>query len=590
MTTDMKQKAKCLHNQALDNCSGSAAVAILLCMVLMLLILALLLSLNDNTDWFLILAALLCTGTALVVCFKNRPEPAAPTASSLPVEIVIESLSDAVIACDTSGRIILFNPCAEELTGFRREQAMGEPVDEVCYFIDSRSGDVSGNAVAEALQTKDMVLLDEYTQIMAQDDEQYFVAGSVTPVYDHQGTLNGVVLVMRDISEQRKLQRQLSHADKMRSIGQLAGGIAHDFNNMLGAIMGAAQVLDTIEPQQHDKHKEYTQLIMRVSENAAELIRNLMAFSRNNSQTHESMLLNQVIEQTANMLQHVLHKSITVTTHITDKHMHCTGDQVAIQSVILNLALNAQDAMPDGGEITIGSQIVSLKHEDWQHDFPDITSGLYARISLSDTGCGMSSDTIARIFEPFFTTKDRGKGTGLGLAMVYGTINAHQGCLNVASSPGKGSCFDIYLPLTAAASSEHKPAPAADRQQAPRVLLIDDDAQLRPIMQSLIESLGQQVLSAANGQRGLELYRQHQEYIQIVLLDLVMQEMSGRAVFEALQAINPDIKVALISGYDRGADAEAMLEQGAIAYLRKPFSMQELLKLFKQHVDTEKRP
>ncbi len=502
---------------------------------------------------------------------------------------ILDSLSDAVIATDNEGKILLVNPSAELLLDCESLETIGQPIDDICHFIDRHSREHITNPIFDAIQQQDTMHIDDNALLLSQQDNVRFVSGNAAPIFNDQHTLSGAVLVMRDISDQTTLEQQLRHADKMQSIGELTGGIAHDFNNMLGAIMGAAQVLDTLGNDQNEKRQDYIDLIMRVSENAAELIRNLLAFSRK-SATEESVLpINDILHQTTEIARHALRKNITISFDASKHDLSCMGDQTAIQSMILNLCINAQDAMPDGGTLNIACSKTFLKTEDWQVNFPHIKNAHYVLIEVTDSGHGMDESLLQRIFEPFFTTKERGKGTGLGLSAVYGTINSHLGCISVHSQKGAGTTFKLYLPIHI---GDDEPMSSASLKvmtsQTPHVLLIDDDENLRPIMKTLIESIGYPVLPAANGPEGIALFQKFQQNIGVVLLDLVMEEMSGRQAFDLLKEQDAEVKVILISGYDRGADSEYLLSHGAKAYLRKPFSMHALTALFDEHIENKK--
>ena len=505
------------------------------------------------------------------------------------LRIMLHALADAVIATDTEGRIQHINPSAELLCAWDHEKALDLHVEEVCHLICSTSDESIRNPIYEAIESQDIIDIANDCKLLDQDDNEHRIDGSATPIFNDQGDLVGAVLVLRDISEKVQWQQQLRHAEKMQSVGQLTGGIAHDFNNMLGAIMGAAQVLDTKTPASEAKSREYIQIIMRVSENAAELVRNLLAFSRKNAAEEEDICINDVIQQTLDIATHALRKNIALTFNNQRNEIFCRGDQVAIQSALLNLFINAQDAMPSGGSLTVSLEQRKLVAKDWSIDFPDIEDGDYACIHIRDSGDGIPKEIRERIFEPFFTTKPRGKGTGLGLATVYGTVNSHHGCIRVESQMGQGTSFYLYFPVIKGTEKHLSSAKkhAITVEQLASVLIVDDDDNLRPIIKSLISSLGYNTFSAASGQEAVELYQKHKDDIAITLLDLVMPNKSGRETFDEIKSIQPAAKVILISGYDRGADSDYLMEHGAIAYLRKPFSMQELAELLDQHIQAK---
>ena len=503
------------------------------------------------------------------------------------LRIMLHALTDGVIATDTQGRIQDINPSAELLCALKHGEAIGQNIDDVCHIIDRNAQEIIRNPIFTALEQQDMVNVEGGWALLAQDDSRYEIDGSAAPIFNDQGELVGSVLVMRDITDQISLQHRLRHAEKMQSIGQLTGGIAHDFNNMLGAIMGAAQILDTLTANSNDQKREYIQVIMRVSENAAELVRNLLTLSRKSAVEESELLITDVVEQTVEIARHAIRKNIDIQYTQPEELLYCRGDQAALQSSLLNLFINAQDAMPNGGTLSISISNKRLEAKKWQAEFPHIKDQLYTNIVIKDTGTGIPEEIRERIFEPFFTTKERGKGTGLGLAAVYGTINSHDGCISVSSQTGEGTRFSLYLPQIPIPANHHSSThmPIVSRTPNNSVLIIDDDENLRPILASLVSSLGYHIFDASSGNDGINVYREHQSEIKVILLDLVMPHLSGRETFDQIRAINPEAKIILISGYDRGADSEYLLEHGAIAYLRKPFSMHDLAELLDQHID-----
>ena len=502
------------------------------------------------------------------------------------MRIMLHALADAVIATDTEGRIQHINPSAELLCAWDHNDALDHSIEEVCHLINNEGEAVKQNPIYSAIESQDIVDLSDGSVLLDQSDNEHRVDGTATPIFNDQGDLVGAVLVLRDISEKVQWQQQLRHAEKMQSVGQLTGGIAHDFNNMLGAIMGAAQVLDTIIPDSEHKQREYIQIVMRVSENAAELVRNLLAFSRKTAAEAEDICLNDVVQQTIDIATHAIRKNVSIHYETCAHQLFSRGDQVAIQSALLNLCINAQDAMPEGGRLSIALNQETLQAKQWIINYPHIEDGPYACLQVQDTGEGISKEILERMFEPFFTTKPRGKGTGLGLATVYGTMNSHHGCIRVDSKIGIGTTFNLYFPIIKGTEKHLSSAQkrAVSETQKPCVFIVDDDDNLRPIIKSLISSLGYDTLTASNGQEAIDLFQTHKDSIAITLLDLVMPEKSGREAFDAMRSLSPAAKIILISGYDRGADSEYLLEHGAIAYLRKPFSMHELAELLDQHI------
>lgn len=359
----------------------------------------------------------------------------------------------------------------------------------------------------------------------------------------------------------------------MAAVGQLAGGIAHNFNNQLSAILGYADLLQGKLSEQ--TLREYAANIVVSTRLAAELTAQLLAFSRKGKYLCQPVDMNRLVRTTATLLQQMIDPRIEIQHHLDANNSTIMGDQAQLQNMLLNLGLNARDAMPQGGTLTFTTSEICLTPE--QATAFNIEFGYYLRVSVTDSGTGMNSDTQAHLFEPFFTTKDIGKGTGLGLAAAHGTALGHNGAIRAYSREGQGSTFTIYLPLAQNVLVDRKiEAPMTPVHGKARVLIADDDAMIVSAVSEILHDLGYFVTTSADGAEAVALYRENWRNIDLVILDIVMPRLGGRDSFAAMRVINPAVKVLIISGYSMDGEASAILQDGARAFLQKPFTISEL--------------
>ena len=382
-----------------------------------------------------------------------------------------------------------------------------------------------------------------------------------------------------DITERKQaeeageiLRERLRSSEKFEAIGHLAGGVAHDFNNQLTAILGFAETLEEISVG--ELQKQFAENIVRSCQRSADLTRKLLAFARKGSVLSEPVDLHQIILEVVSLLKHSLDKRIILQTRLEADRPVVMGDPTQLQNALMNMAINARDAMPEGGTLSFTTQVVALDPAYCRKMPYEIVPGTYLEACVADTGMGMEPETIRHIFEPFFTTKELGKGTGLGLASVYGTVKQHQGYIEARSTPGEGSCFQVYLPFCDLS------VPVPDPVVAPRgnghILFVDDEAIVAEVTRELLDTLHYQVTLCRDGLEATEVYARIWPTVDLVILDMVMPRMGGKDAFFALRAINPQVKVLLVSGYSIEGEAQMLLRGGALGFLQKPFRRAEL--------------
>ncbi len=387
-----------------------------------------------------------------------------------------------------------------------------------------------------------------------------------------------------DITEQKKIEKekmdlgeQLLQAQKMESIGRLAGGIAHDFNNILVGIMGFSEILQLKFPDKTTTEGEAVDIILKGAERAAGLTKQLLGFARKGKYNPIPLNINRVIMDAANLSEKIFKNNITIKYELEEKINSVSGDIHQFEQVLTNLIINARDAMPEGGELLFKTENISVGKK-FKNKHPEFIPGQYVRTTIKDTGVGMPEDMLPNIFEPFFTTKSEDKGTGLGLATVYGIVKNYRGYIYVSSEQDKGTTFTLYFPVTLNNIEKGHVKSEIIRGDA-RILVVDDEEQVRALTSTMLESFGYKVILACDGFEAVAKYKKNKQEIDLVILDIVMPGFGGMETFENLKKINPDIRVLLTSGYSRDGETNKALKEGASGFIQKPFRMETLSKI-----------
>jgi two-component system cell cycle sensor histidine kinase/response regulator CckA len=493
---------------------------------------------------------------------------------------VLNSAQEGIVVIDRQKRCRLWNAYMEAMTGLPLAEVLGRQVWDVLPLFR----EAPGEALLDRALAGETVEIPDTEYDHAAHGRLQWVTGRVAPLRDARGRVVGVTATLQDVSQRKtaevalqQTQEQLLQAQKMEAVGRLAGGIAHDFNNLLTAILGYGQFLLESHPPGDPLHTDVTE-IMRAGERAAALTRQLLAFGRRQVLEPRVIDLNEVVANVAKLLERVIGEDIELAILTGAGLWRVFADPTQIERILMNLAVNARDAMPDGGRLTIETANVLYRPEMVRHR-PGMKPGSYVRLVVSDTGVGMPAEVRAHIFEPFFTTKATGRGTGLGLATVYGIVKQSNGFIWCDSAPGRGTTFEILLPKV-----EGEPEPVAPpgslaqpNGHGETILLVEDDPAVRDLARAVLEAKGYLVLAAADGAEALALAARHAGPVDVLLTDVVMPGLSGREVAERLSAARPALRVVYMSGYPDDIIGQRGVIEPHVRFLQKPFTASTLL-------------
>jgi two-component system, cell cycle sensor histidine kinase and response regulator CckA len=495
---------------------------------------------------------------------------------------VVEDAPYGIYRASITGDLILVNLALQKMLGYdSREELLQTNVGTHVYRHASEHEKFTQTVVQEQ-SFKDLEL-----EWRRKDGAPITVRCSGWPVKDETGVVTYLEVFAEDVTERRVLERQLRMAQKMEAVGRLSGGIAHDFNNLLGVIIGYSQLLKRSLGSANPLLFEHAEEIEKASQRAVSLTRQLLAFSRQQVLEPVILSLNTLVSDMEKMLPRLIGEDVALELKLDPALAQVKADHGQVEQVIMNLAVNARDAMPDGGKLTIQTANVDLDLA-YTRQHPGSRVGQYVMLAVSDTGTGIDPEIQSQIFEPFFTTKERDKGTGLGLATVYGVVKQSGGYIAVDSEKGKGACFSVYLPRVGqtVSTAEMKIAPPSNIRGSETVLLVEDAEPLRKLAHMFLRDSGYTVLTAANGTEALEVARSHAGPIHLLLTDVVMPGINGRVLAERLAPLQPGMKLLYMSGYtDSFIAGHGVLEAGT-HLLHKPFTQDVLTRKVREVLDS----
>ncbi len=479
-----------------------------------------------------------------------------------------ENTPDIIYTMNLDGAITYMNPSWKRILGHGEEDLMGRYFTDFAKEEDRRIY----RKLFKSIRDDGKSVNNHIGVMLTKNGEERVFNMNSAFNRDLEGRIIGVVGTMKDITELRDMEKKLNHAQKMESIGTLAGGIAHDFNNLLMGIQGYTSLtLLNLDPS----HPNYERLkrIEEQVQSGADLTRQLLGFARGGRYEVKPVNMNDILEKTSSMFERTK-KEISIHRKYGKDLWSVEVDRGQMEQVFMNLYVNAWQAMPGGGEIYLETEKIIL--DDEQALSYAVAQGRYIKISMADTGTGMDEKTRERIFDPFFTTKEMGRGTGLGLATVYGIIKGHGGMINVDSEPGCGTTFTVYLPASKKELANEKPATGIIVRGTETILLVDDEKMVLEVSKELLESMGYRVYAVGSGQEAIAVFMEKRNGIDLVILDMIMPGISGGETFDRLREINPKIKVLLSSGYSLTGQAQEILDRSCNGFIQKPFHLSEL--------------
>ncbi len=483
---------------------------------------------------------------------------------------LLDRARDAICVTDLEQRIFYWNKGAERLFGWSAPDIANKNANELL---------LRGNTRSALAALKELIRNDEWQgelQKFSKDGRENIVESRWTLLRDDSGLPKSILMIDTDVTEKRQIEAQLLRTQRMQSIGALAGGIAHDLNNVLAPIMMAAQLLK--DDSAGEENRRMWETVKASAQRGSEMVKQILTFARGVGGGSKKLQVKTLVTEMLKLAQDTFPRSIRIQSNVAGRLDPIQGDATQIHQVLLNLCVNARDAMPNGGTLRIDAENVVL-NKKLIPMIPGPVSGRFVVVTVEDTGCGIRPEFLNKIYEPFFTTKEPGKGTGLGLSTVLTIVKAHEGFLEVASEVNKGTTFRVYLPaaVTADTAFVKTGLPAVQMGRGETVLLADDEVALLEITKSTLEAFNYQVATARNGAEALALYRQRSREISVVVTDLMMPVMDGAALIKELRKIEPQVKIICVSGLGSKAKLPDITQLNPHAYLAKPYSTEKLL-------------
>jgi PAS domain S-box-containing protein len=492
---------------------------------------------------------------------------------------LFEHAPDMYHILNREGIIISCNHTEAERLGYRKEELIGQPVTKLypaVYHVEAKS-------LLNEIFAKNQEIKGLEEQMIQSKGELMDVSVSTSLIYDESNKPILLRVVARDVTEKKKMEAKIFHAQRIDSIGNLAGGVAHDFNNILTSILGSTTIMKR-KMKKNDPWFRFVDIIETAAKRGAGFTRQLLTFARKSNVQFRPVVLNDIIEETLHLFEHSTDKTISVKTIVTNDVCLVNGDDGQIQQSLLNLLINARDAMPDGGVISVQSEKINFDTRS-QTSIAESRTGEYVAVSVTDHGIGMERQVQQRIFEPFFTTKDQGKGTGLGLAVVYGVVNSHNGFITVQSEPGIGSQFTLYFPLLKESERNLQSLKTQKLERGhERVLVVDDEQNVAEVIGGMLANLGYNVTTAASGKKAIALYKKNPHF-DVVILDMNMPVMGGKETYAKLKALDPNIRIIVSTGYSSKGFEFSDAGESAKAFLQKPYQLEELSRTMRDVLD-----
>jgi PAS domain S-box-containing protein len=485
---------------------------------------------------------------------------------------IFENAVEGIFQTTPDGCYLQVNPALAKMYGYESPEELMTTISDIGHqiYVDPEDRLLLQEAIA-----KQGFVEGFEAQQYQKDGTKIWTSSNARAVLNPHGNIIYFEGTVENITDRKHLESQLLQAQKMEAIGTLAGGIAHDFNNILSALIGYGNLLH-MKMDEDDPLRIYVERMLVSSEKAVNLTQSLLAFSRKQVIKLQPQTVSTIIRGIEKILQRLLTEDIELKVMTADKDITILADLTQIDQVLLNLATNARDAMPKGGVLLIETEEVQIDHEFTRsHGYGE--PGDYALISVTDSGTGMDEMTKQKIFEPFFTTKEVGKGTGLGLSIVYGIVKQHNGYINVVSEPGEGTSFRIYLPATKTAAEEADRIPTDVEGGTETILLAEDNTDLRKLLREVLASKGYTTIEATDGEAALELFLEHKDSIDLLILDVVMPKKNGKEVFDEVRKVQPGVKALFTSGYTGDVVLDKGVHDGVVDFIQKPLSPNELL-------------
>ncbi len=496
------------------------------------------------------------------------------------MKVTLHSIGDAVIATDTEGRIELLNPVAEKLTGYSQEESLGKPLNEIYKIINEETRLPQENPVARVLQSGLVIGLANHTVLISRDGTERQIADSGAPIYNKQGRIIGVVLVFRDISEERRIQEIIARAQRLETAGTVAGQVAHDFNNLLAPLIAYPEFIKReIDPD--NPAIKYIDDIETASRKIAEINQQLLTLGRRGHYNLEPLNLNQIVRQ-AVMQIYPVPDSLKIELDLAGDIANIKGGGSQVFRAISNLITNAREAMNDSGILTIKTENYYV--DQLEGRFGMVPRGEYVRLTVSDTGPGIPQHIMQRIFDPFFTTKvaDRRRGSGLGLSVVDAVVNDHGGFIDLHSDDGRGATFYIYFPITREQIEVDDSEIVLGGSE--KILVVDDDETQRTVLQKMLTHIGYQVKLVESGERAVECSKT--ENFDLLLLDMVMPDgIDGTETYRRILEFNPGQKAIIISGFAGSERVAEAMKLGAGAFIKKPLYIKDIARAIRKEID-----